>query len=63
MLPHGTCLPFEWQSSFADLLAWCCSVRDAFLQQQPEVDHVEVLKSVAQCAEALVASATAKLLR
>lgn len=57
-------LVFEQQSSFdATSACLCCSARDVFLQQEPEGDHVEVLNAVAQCAEGLVASATAKLLR
>ena len=57
-------LAFEEQSNVTDMCAcpWC-SARDAFLQLAPEGNHVEVLNSIAQCAEGLVASATAKLLR
>lgn len=41
----------------------CCSARDAFLQQELGGEHEEVLTSISQCAEDLVACATAKLLR
>lgn len=44
-------------------LSACYSARDAFLQQQLDGHHEEVLAAITQFAEDLVASTTFKLLR
>lgn len=52
------------KGSFADLAGvLCCSARDAFLQEELQGGHEEVLLSIAQCSELLVNTAAAKLQR